>query len=91
MRSDVLLKVGELGELALADFASVRLDAQVNPGVLGEVGAVGKGLVAGCTLIRLGFSHVDLSMELQVCFAGKHLKYNKQIKRVLLRQIECMF
>ena len=42
VRPDVLLKVGELGELALADLAPVRLDAQVDPHVLGEVAAVGK-------------------------------------------------
>ena len=42
VRPDVLLKVGELGELALADLAPVRLDAQVDPHVLGEVAAVGE-------------------------------------------------
>ena len=45
MGSDVLLEVGELGELALTDLAPVGLDAQVDPGVLGEVGAVGERLV----------------------------------------------
>ena len=40
--SDVLLQVGQLGELALADLAPVRLDAQVDPHVLGEVAAVGE-------------------------------------------------
>ena len=31
---DVLLKVGELGELSLADLATVRLDPEVDPRVL---------------------------------------------------------
>ena len=42
VRPDVLLKVGELGELALADLATVRLDPKVDPHVLGKVGAVGE-------------------------------------------------
>ena len=40
--SDVLLEVGQLGELPLTDLAPVRLDAEVDPHVLGEVGAVGE-------------------------------------------------
>ena len=42
VRPDVLLKVRELGELALADLATVRLDPEVNPHVLRQVGAVGE-------------------------------------------------
>ena len=42
VRPDVLLKVGELGELSLADLATVRLDPKVDPHVLRQVGAVGK-------------------------------------------------
>ena len=42
MRPDVLLKVGELGELSLADLATIRLDPQVDPHVLRQVGAVGE-------------------------------------------------
>ena len=42
MRPDVLLEVGELGELALADLATVRLDPEGDPHVLGKVGAVGE-------------------------------------------------
>ena len=42
VRPDVLLKVGELGELALADLATVRLDPEVDPHVLGKVRAVGE-------------------------------------------------
>ena len=34
---DVLLEVGELGELPLADLAAVGLDAQVDPHVLREI------------------------------------------------------
>ena len=34
--------MGELGELPLADLAAVGLDAEVDPHVLGEVGAVGE-------------------------------------------------
>ena len=62
--SDVLLEVGELGELALTDLAPVGLDAQVDPGVLGEVGAVGKSLPTAVTFIGLWFPQMDLSVEL---------------------------
>ena len=62
--SDVLLEMGELGELPLTDLAPVGLDAQVDPGMLGEVGAVGEGLAAGCALVRFRFPHVDLGVEL---------------------------
>ena len=74
--SDVLLEVGQLGELALADLTPVRLDAQVDPRVLREVGAVGERLAAGGALVRFWFPHVDLGVELQVCFAGKYLGGN---------------
>ena len=40
--SDVLLEVGQLGELPLTDLAPERLDAEVDPHVLGEGGAVGE-------------------------------------------------
>ena len=66
MRPDVLLQVGQLGELALANLAPVRLDAQVDAHVLGQVGAVGKGLAALAALVRLRLAHVDLRVQLQV-------------------------
>ena len=74
VRPDVLLKVGELGELALADLATVRLDPEVDPRVLRKVGAVGEGLVARRALVRLGFAHVDLRVKLEVRFRRKYLK-----------------
>ena len=64
VRPDVLLKVGELGELALADLATVRLDPEVDPRVLRQVGAVGEGLVARRALVRLRLAHVDLRVQL---------------------------
>ena len=72
--SDVLLEVGQLGELPLTDLAPVRLDAEVDTGVLGEVGAVGEGLVAGRALVRLRLAHVDLRVQLEVRFRCKYLK-----------------
>ena len=70
---DVLLEVGELGELPLADLAAVGLDPQVDPGVLGQVGTVGEGLVAAGALVGLRLPHVDLGVELQVCLGAKNL------------------
>ena len=71
--SDVLLEVGQLGELPLTDLAPVGLDAQVDPGVLGEVGAVGESLPTAVTFVWLWFSKMDLSVELQVCLGVKSL------------------
>ena len=64
----MLLQVGQLGELPLTDLAAVRLDAQVDPHVLGQVGAVREGFAALAVLVGLGFSHVDLGVQLQVGF-----------------------
>ena len=70
----MLLKVGELGELSLADLATVRLDPEMDPRVLREVGAVGEGLVAGRALVRLRLAHVDLRVQLEIRFRCKYLK-----------------
>jgi hypothetical protein len=70
---DVLLQVGQLGELPLAYLAPVRLDAQVNPHMLRKVGAVGERLAALAALVRLRLSHVNLSVKLQVGFRSEHL------------------
>ena len=68
--------MGELGELPLTDLTPVGLDTQVDAGVLGEVGAVGECLAAGGALVRFGFPHMDLSVELEVSFTGKYLGGN---------------
>jgi hypothetical protein len=47
--------MGELGEFALADFTAVGFDAQMDPRVLGEVKAVGKGFRALPALVGLRF------------------------------------
>ena len=95
MGPDVLLKVGELGELALADLAPVGLDAQVDPHVLGEVGAVGEGLAALAALVRLGFPHVHLCVQLQVGFGSKHLQVEARVSfagfSVLVRHYGAVF
>merc|ERR1719266_495382 len=73
VRPDVLLKVGELGELALADLATVRLDPEVDPRVLQQVGAVGEGLSACSTFVGFWLSQVNLSVELEVGLAVESL------------------
>ena len=65
--------MGQLGKLALTDLAPVGLDAQVDPGVLGKVGTVGKGFAAAGTLVRLGLAQMDLCVQLKVSLAGKGL------------------
>ena len=72
--SDVLLEMGELGELPLTDLTPVGLDTQVDSHVLGEVGAVGEGLAAVAALVRLGFPHVHLGVELEICLGAKSLE-----------------
>ena len=74
MRPNVLLQVGQLGELALANLAPVRLDAQVDARVLGQVGAVGECFATAGALVRFRLPQVDLGVQLQVSFTGKHLK-----------------
>ena len=74
MGPDVLLQVGQLGELPLADLAPVRLDPQVDPRVLRQVGAVGERLVTRSTFVGFRLPHVDLGVELEVCFTGEDLK-----------------
>jgi hypothetical protein len=83
--SDVLLQVGELGELPLADLAAVGLDAQVDPGVLGQVGTVREGFIATGALVGLRLPHVDLGVQLQVGFTRKNLKKkNNRCRQLLL-------
>ena len=53
MSPDVLLQVGQLGELPLTDLAAVWLDAEVNPHVLRQVGAVCEGFSALAALVGL--------------------------------------
>lgn len=79
--ADVLLEVGQLGELPLADLAAVRLDAQVDPRVLAQVGAVRERLATLIALVRLHFSHVQLRVQLQLRLGRKYLKQER--KRML--------
>ena len=46
----------------------------MDPHVLGEVGAVGEGLAAVTALVRLGFPHVHLGVQLEICLGAKSLK-----------------
>ena len=86
----MLLQVGQLGELSLTDLAAVRLDAQVDPSVLRQVGAVREGLVAGGALVGLGFSHVDLGVQLQVGFRCKDLKWKGLRSGLFKRTVEML-
>lgn len=79
----VLLKVTKLSESALADLASIGLDAQMNSRVLRQVRRVGERLRTLRTLVRLGFPHVALGVELQVSLGAENLdeterEYQKQ-------------
>lgn len=62
--ANMLLQMGELGEFALADFTSIRLDAEVNACVLREIRAVGERFSALGTLVWFGFTHMKLRVEL---------------------------
>lgn len=66
--------MAQLGELPLANLAAVRLDAQVDPGVLGQVRGVRERLRALGAFVRLRLAHVDLRMELQVRLATEDLR-----------------
>jgi len=82
MRPDVLLQMRELRELSLADLTAVRLDAQVDPGVLRQIRRVGEGLRALGALIRLRLPHVDLRVQLEICLRAKNLRAKNRIFRL---------
>ena len=73
----MLLEMRELGELALANLASVGLDTKMDPHVLREVGAVGKGFTAVTAFVWFRLPHVNLSVKLQVSFRTESLKREK--------------
>ena len=56
----MLLKMRELRELPLTDLTAIRLDTQMDPSVLGQVGGVGKRLRTLGALVWLGFAHMHL-------------------------------
>ena len=88
MGANVLLEMRQLRKLALANLTAVGLDSQVDACVLGQVRGVGEGFGTLRTLVRLGLSHVDLGMELQVCFAPEYLwKRKKNIITQMVFQI----
>lgn len=68
-----------MGELPLADLTAVRLNAQVDPRVLGQVRGVCERLRALRALVRLRLAHVDLRVELQVRLATEYLEKEKSI------------
>ena len=78
--ANVLLQVTELRELALADLAAVRFDAQMDARVLRQVRTVGERLRALRTFVRLGFAHVDLRVKLQVGLRPENLLIQKKKK-----------
>ena len=78
----MLLQMRQLGELALANFASVRFDAQMDPRVLGEVRRVGEGFVALGALVGFRFSHVNLGVQLEVRLRTENLK-----KKIIMCEI----
>ena len=73
MCPDMLLKMGELGKLSLANLASVGFDTKMDPHVLGEVGAVGEGFTAVAAFVWFRLPHVNLGVKLQVSFRAESL------------------
>lgn len=60
VRPPVLLKMGELCKLALAELASVRFDSGVDSHVLRQVRGVGETLGTGRAFVRLRVLLVDV-------------------------------
>lgn len=83
VRADVLLEVRQLRELALADLAAVRFDAQVDTSVLRQVRAVRERLAALRTLVRLHLTHVQLRVQLQLRLGPKDLQQQTKYTLVL--------
>lgn len=59
-------------------YSPVRLDAQMDAGVLRQVAGVGEALVALRALVRLGLAHVDLGVQLQVSLRAEDLEQEKE-------------
>lgn len=78
----------QLRELALAYLAAVRLDAQMNAGVLRKIRRVGERLGALCAFVRLRFPHMNLGVQLQVRFRAEDLQ-KKESKRETKISIDC--
>lgn len=87
MRPNVLLQVTELRELPLANFTPVGLDSQMNPGVLREIGTIGEGFATLRTLVRFGFAHMRLRVELELRFGTEYLK---QINKMFINARLCV-
>lgn len=73
MGPDVLLEVRQLRELPLADLAAVRFDAQMDAGVLGQVGTVRERLAALGALVGLRLAHVRLRVQLKLRLRAENL------------------
>lgn len=84
--SDMLLQMGELGELALADLAAVGFDPKVDARVLCKVRGVGERLRALRAAVRLRLAQVDLRVELQICFRAKHLELREKVMLIFLSE-----
>lgn len=74
VRSDVLLQVAQLGELAGAKLTPVGFDPHVDPHVLRQVGGVGERFDTLLTFVGFRFPHVELSVELKVRLGAKVLQ-----------------
>ena len=55
----------------------------MDPHVLREVGAVGEGLAAVTALVRLGFPHVHLGVQLEICLGAKSLKKQYNLENII--------
>lgn len=69
--------MAQLGELPLANLATVRLNAQVDPRMLRQVRGVGERLGALRALVRLCLTHVNLRVKLQIRLATEYLQKEK--------------
>lgn len=79
--------MAQLGELPLANLATVWLNAQVDPRMLGQVRGVGERLGALCALVRLRFAHMNLRVKLQIRLATEYLQ-TKNTPNHILRNVK---
>lgn len=76
--------MAQLGELPLANLATIWLNAQVDPRMLGQVRGVGERLGALRAFVRLRLAHVNLRVKLQIRLATEYLQKQKNGKKKYL-------
>lgn len=73
MGAYMLLEMRQLREFALAYFATVWFDAQMDASVLRQITGIGKCFGALRAFVWFSFTHMNLGVQLKIGFRAKYL------------------